>query len=1045
MNIKEFFINNSYKVKRLIFLIFLISTSAAAQKLNFKRFTAQDGLSISQITSILQNKDGYLFIGTGGGLNIFDGNKFKVYNTGNGLVDNNVNNLVSDDNNNIWIGTDKGLSKFDGYSFVNYTREDGLPGNTIWSLFYTNDGKILIGTNNGFCIYDNGNFITFTDPIFENHKAVWSIYKDSKGLLWLGVEGGIINYDGNQFWLNKWNNSIRNKAVFTFCESHEGSLWIGTEDNVYTLKDEKLTNINRKWNVNLKSNWIIKEDSDRNIWIGSDGKLSKISKSKITTYNKNNGFSEYQVWAICQDNEKNMWFGTDGDLFMLTDENYKMYDKLDGKDINAWSIKQNKNDDIWILAEKFKVLKFHNNKLTYVNIPGLKNISGLTYMLVDRKNNLWFGADNFLLKYDYRTLNKIKFKTDYYYDGVQCLLEDSNGKIWFGTVYSGVFNLEDNKLNPVDKSIGLNSLNVFYLFRDSKGNLWAGTGNGINKYENDKWITPETLKKLNRYSIININEDLQGNLWFGTYEIGVVKYSPKSNLFDTLSTKDGLNDNSVLTISFDGNGGMWIGTNKGLNKFDLRTYNQTGKKIIIPFNRYDGFAGTELIQNAALKDKDGNMWFGTVKGLLKFDPLKLKLTSTPPLVHITGLSVFSSNFEELKLDRKTLLKFSKDEALQFDHDYNNISIDFIGINLSNPYNAKYSYRFNKGMWSKPTKSSKITFHDLSSGKYEFEVRAENKYNVWSTKTAKVNFNIATPFWETIWFYVLLGFLVMYLTYLFFTIRINHIKKMNRDLEERISERLKFEEKLKLNKLELQKAKTKAEKSDKLKSEFLAQMSHEIRTPINSILSFSNLIQDELKDKLDSELKEGFEIVNSGSRRLIRTIDSILNMSRIQTGNIDLTPDRIKICEILEDLKQEFVEIAKSKSIDFKTNYKITDCYVYADNYTVTQLFANLIDNAVKYTINGKIEITIYELDDKICVDIKDTGIGMSKDFINNLFKPFTQEDGGYTRKFEGNGLGLALVKNYCELNNAEINVKSEKGKGSIFTVAFSNEIKKVNM
>ena len=1026
-------------MKSLIGLLLIFTISISAQKNNFKKFTAEDGISLSQISAIVQNRKGYLFIGAaGGGLNVFDGNNFKIFNTSNGLIDNSINNLVTDDNDNVWIGTDKGLSKFNGYSFVNYTKDNGLPGNTIWNLFYTKDGKLLIGTNNGFCIYDNGKFITFIDPIFDRYKVVWSVYKDSKGLIWLGVDGGIINYDGNQFWLNKLNNSIRNKAVFSFFESREGSLWIGTEDNVYTLKDEKLTSINRKWKTNLKSNWVIKEDSSGNIWIGSDGKVTKISKSKTISYSKINGFTDYQVWAICQDNEKNMWFGTDDALFMLPDENFQLYDKFNGKEIDVWSIKQNKNNDIWIVADKLKLLRFHNSKLSRVNLPGLNNITGLTSILVDRKNNLWLGANNTLLKYNYKSLRRINIKSNYYSDAIQSLMEDRKRKIWFGSVYSGVYVLENNKLKKFDKSSGLNGLSVSCLLQDSHGEIWAGTDNGLSKFENGKWVTPQNLKKLNKYTIMNITEDSNDNLWLGTYELGVIKYSPENNTFDTLNTKTGLNDNSVLAISLDKNGGMWIGTNKGLNKFDLHTYNLTGKKIVLPFNKYDGFPGIELIQNAAYRDNGGNMWFGTIKGLLKFNPSKIKYNEIPPQVHITNFTALSPDFKEWRLDPKAILKFSKGKALEFDYNKNNIIIGFVGINFSNPSKVKYSYRFNKGKWSKPTYSSKITFHDLAPGKYMFEARAENENNIWSIKTAKINFNIAVPFWKTVWFYILAGIFLMYITYLFYTIRINRIKKMNRDLEERIKERLKFEEKLKLNQLELKRSKEKAESSDKLKSEFLAQMSHEIRTPINSILSFSSLIQEELQDKISKDLKEGFEVINCGSRRLIRTIDSILNMSRIQTGNIDLNPVRIKICDIFKDLEVEFTSLANAKNIDFNINYKTSDCYITADKYTVTQLFANLIDNAIKYTVHGKVEITVYCSSGKNYVQIKDSGIGMSEDFIKILFQPFMQEESGYTRKFEGNGLGLALVKKYCELNKAEIDVKSEKGKGSIFTIAFTN-------
>lgn len=239
--------------------------------------------------------------------------------------------------------------------------------------------------------------------------------------------------------------------------------------------------------------------------------------------------------------------------------------------------------------------------------------------------------------------------------------------------------------------------------------------------------------------------------------------------------------------------------------------------------------------------------------------------------------------------------------------------------------------------------------------------------------------------------------------------------------------------------ELLKAKEKAEESEKLKSEFLAQMSHEIRTPINAILSFSSLIRDEMEDKVEEDLKTAFSIIKRAGRRIIRTIDLILNMSEIQTGTYDA---HFKLIDIFDDVitknYDEFKHYANEKNIDLRVHKLTTQSYVVVDEYTVNQIINNLIDNAIKYTITGSVDIYL-KVDDRkrLCVEIIDTGIGISKQYFPNLFTPFSQEEQGYTRKYEGNGLGLALVKSYCTLNGAEIEVDSEKGKGTTFRIIFA--------
>ncbi|MFZ1291423.1 MAG: HAMP domain-containing sensor histidine kinase [Melioribacteraceae bacterium] len=262
------------------------------------------------------------------------------------------------------------------------------------------------------------------------------------------------------------------------------------------------------------------------------------------------------------------------------------------------------------------------------------------------------------------------------------------------------------------------------------------------------------------------------------------------------------------------------------------------------------------------------------------------------------------------------------------------------------------------------------------------------------------------------------------------IRTEELNNLNKSLEEDLKYRKQIEKQL-ITAIE------KAEKSEKIKSNFLAQMSHEIRTPINTILSFSNLIKEELIDKVSEELKYGFSGINRASRRLIRTIDLILNMSDMQTGTHEYLPSKFDISFIIKKILDDYKEQINEKKLKIIFNNSVENTELIADLYSIEQIFANLIDNAVKYTIEGSIKIDITKNENNLLqIIIADSGVGISNDYLQKIFSEFSQEDMGYTRKFEGNGLGLALVKKYCELNNAIISVNSEKGKGSTFTVTF---------
>jgi PAS domain S-box-containing protein len=235
------------------------------------------------------------------------------------------------------------------------------------------------------------------------------------------------------------------------------------------------------------------------------------------------------------------------------------------------------------------------------------------------------------------------------------------------------------------------------------------------------------------------------------------------------------------------------------------------------------------------------------------------------------------------------------------------------------------------------------------------------------------------------------------------------------------------------------AKEKAEESDHLKSEFLAQMSHEIRTPLNIILSYNYLLREQLDENSETDYSTIFNSIDSASKRLLRTIDLILNMSAIQTGKLKANLSKIDLHSILKKLIIEFGSTAESRNIKLSFKSELFTSVIKTDEHLVIEIFQNLIDNALKYTNEGNVEITVYKnLNDQISVDISDTGIGITKEYLPKLFQPFTQEQTGYSRRYEGNGLGLALVKKYLDMINSTIIVQSEKDKGTTFTIIFKN-------
>lgn len=237
------------------------------------------------------------------------------------------------------------------------------------------------------------------------------------------------------------------------------------------------------------------------------------------------------------------------------------------------------------------------------------------------------------------------------------------------------------------------------------------------------------------------------------------------------------------------------------------------------------------------------------------------------------------------------------------------------------------------------------------------------------------------------------------------------------------------------------AKEKAESANKLKDAFIANISHEIRTPLNGILGLTSIIRETYSQNILEEDKQLFVGIKDSSNRIIRTVDMILNYSRLQVGEFPISPKAIDISSICKKLVKEFKVEAEVKAIDLLFENRCKNSTVFADDYSLTQAISNLIDNAIKYTKKGLVKLVLYnEGIDELRFDVQDSGIGITEDYLHKVFTPYIQEDMGYGRAYEGVGLGLAIAKQFLKLNNANISVVSKKGVGTTFTINFGKEI-----
>jgi signal transduction histidine kinase len=217
------------------------------------------------------------------------------------------------------------------------------------------------------------------------------------------------------------------------------------------------------------------------------------------------------------------------------------------------------------------------------------------------------------------------------------------------------------------------------------------------------------------------------------------------------------------------------------------------------------------------------------------------------------------------------------------------------------------------------------------------------------------------------------------------------------------------------------------------------MSHEVRTPLNIVVNYSHLLADELRNSGSDSVKNAIAAISNASDRIVRTVDLVLNMSEIQLGIYESDPKEFDLFgDVMRKLIMKYQKKAEEKGLEFNVENKLADSKIIADEYSIEEIFSNLLDNAIKFTESGLIEVIISDGKyDRIQVEVVDTGIGIDRNYIKHLYEPFTQELHGYSRKYEGNGLGLSVVKKFCDLNKATIQVDTEKNVGTTFRVVLN--------
>ncbi|MBK7632259.1 MAG: response regulator [Ignavibacteriales bacterium] len=1063
---------NFLRVTFIITCLFCITSFPQIKEPRFEHITIEDGLPENSGTAIFQDHLGYMWFGTQRGLAKYDGYKMITYI--NSKVDpgsisgDYVQCIYEDHLNNLWIGTKPiksaggGLNRFDrsANKFIRYLHyqndEKSINSNFIKCVYEDKAGNLWVGTDAGLNIFnrEKENFIDIILPFrsygTKESLIVENILEDrvTKKMLFATNYGlySITRLNSNaplsDFQIELIDNNELN-WVTNLYQTRDGIIWLISDYKLYSYdsKNEKFT----PYPITLSYKNAIFEDSYGTIWIGSSSKgvfSYDRKKSEFTLYNHNpnniHSIGGNLVNCVYEDRSGNLWVGArlsginkwnrHNSKFKTLEYDPKNNSKLLNKDV--YSIYEDDNQQLWIgtnkgitiLARETMVFKNKPNSSNDLNRLSKEQISNIIGDPA-RGNVFWISTlDAGVFRYDAIKKTLQQFKC---IPGDSLTLSDSlvntlenaeDNYLLIGTNRGlDLLNKKNKQLRKFDENISgplkLENAQVITLLKDNLNNIWIGTnGNGLFKFEHGskQLVSIKSLFDKRDYQTISvIFEDSKDRLWVGTFRDGIYHLDKKTiEIVHHYSFEDGLSNAGICGILDDEKGNLWISTNRGLLRLNIL------ENTFRNFDISDGLCSNFFNLGASLKSKTGRMYFGTNAGLVYFHPDSIVVDSVPPLVVIQNISLFNRPDENLEYEGF----ISEIDEITLPYKHNDLHFEYVGLHYGEPQRNKYKYileGFDKE-WIDAGNLRTATYTNLDPGEYVFRVKASNSDGVWNEKGASLKIIINPPFWTTTWAY--LFYLILFGSILYYAWRMQ-------------LKRVRVKHEFEMSKFEAQ----KLHEVDEMKSRFFANISHEFRTPLTLILGPVKQIIERTKE---TRTKEDLNLVHRNANRLLGLVNQLLDISKIESGNMKLQTTPINIIPYLKALVLSFTSYAERKRISLNFVSDVDEIIVYIDKDKFEKIINNILSNAFKFTPDdGLIKVVVNQHNENLKITVSDTGVGIPQEKLQKIFDRFYQVDGSHTREQEGTGIGLSLTKELIELHKGNIEVESEEGKGSSFIIS----------
>lgn len=1004
---------------------------AHAQQLHFQRYGIKEGLVHSGTGSrevILQDREGFIWFSTHHGISRFDGMKFKNFrydpNNRRSIGNNFTIGIVEADDGKIWVGTaDEGIFIFDPKTETFEPVDSALAsacGHGINTLNKDQDGNIWIGTRfNGFC-----RWVKETQQFEKigNLRDGHHFYQQQDGTIWLGELKGLYKTlpDGTLKHIpfppglpEHW----RYRAIQDQIELPNGKFLLTSSFESFWEFDpvaETFKDLTDDFQFNnAKVPYSFLADESGKTWIGAAGELwlwNPADNSKVTyLHETNNPYSVPSTMIPCMTKDKagSLWLITASDGVAVAHDLNNPFELIgqmpfiqlfpfDEKRIIAWT----ENGAYFYHTDLKKLIPAEELPI------GLRN--GLYPKIVQ------YTDDELLISEGNQSIPKLyNVKTG----AVKLLpraysnynLRMAGGRIWDNLRYLDEQNNQwVNAFTELQDNIPdfITSTNYFNdIIHDDGHSIWISTTRGLFWYDlltkdskayrhdsNDPHALPAIVCQI-------MFKGANRRMYLTTTN-GLAVYDPAKDHFNVYNKQNGLLHDVVQTVVEDANGNPWIGTALGLQKLDLKT------GIFTNYNIYDGLPGEFINEQQSFRDDAGWLYFITGDKAFRFHPDSLPHRNYSAPVYLMD---FFQNHEVVTVGGKDsalqkMLRYTPSLTLPYNR--NNFGFSFVMPVFYKPDKITYYYRLlpYQSEWQSAENDRQTHYTNIDPGEYTFQVKAKTANGIWSTKEAFVQITVLPPWYQTWWAISLFMLLLGGILYLFYR------QRLNRALDKAESLRLR--------------------ELNNIKTRLYTNITHEFRTPLTVIMGMSNQIRGHSEEK---------KLIRRNSQNLLRLINQLLDLSKLDSGMLEINPIQADIVSYIHYLTESFFSMAEEKQIRLTFYPEVKKLVMDFDEEKIQHIVYNLLSNAIKFTPNGgKVILHLKKIEQHsqfwLQIKISDTGVGIAKENLERIFDRFYQVENNDKSTFAGTGIGLALTKELVELLGGEIVVESEVGSGTDFLI-----------